>query len=94
MTANLSAAYVWPVKLRTEAAVRYAGDSYDDDAHLFPLKSYTLVDLRLSYPLRDNVELYGRVENLTDQHYISGVSSGLRFMGAPRLYGIRLLKSF
>jgi len=32
--------------------------------------------------------------NLTDQHYISGVSAGLRFMGAPRRYGGRLLKTF
>jgi iron complex outermembrane receptor protein len=32
--------------------------------------------------------------NLNDQHYISGVSSGLRFAGAPRQFGVRLQKVF
>ena len=32
--------------------------------------------------------------NLNDQHYISGVSSGLRFAGAPRQYGVRVMKTF
>ncbi len=65
----MNASYVWPIKLRTDVAVRYAGDSFDDDAHTIRLKSYTLVDLRVSYPLRSDLELYGRIENLTDQHY-------------------------
>jgi iron complex outermembrane receptor protein len=32
--------------------------------------------------------------NLTDEHYVSAVISGLRFAGAPRQYGLRLLKTF
>ncbi len=36
--------------------------------------------------------LYGT--NLTDQHYISAINSGLRFAGAPRQYGIRFIKFF
>jgi len=32
--------------------------------------------------------------NLTDQHYVGAVNSGLRFAGAPRQYGVRLLKVF
>lgn len=36
--------------------------------------------------------LYGT--NLTDQHYVSALNSGLDFAGAPRQYGIRLLKVF
>jgi vitamin B12 transporter len=68
-TANLAAAYVWPFKLRTEAAVRYAGDSYNELPHVNRLHAYALVDLRVSYPLRDNVEVYARIENLADEHY-------------------------
>ncbi len=68
-TANVSASYLWPIKLRTIAAVRYAGQSFDDDADSVLLKSYTLLDIRASYPLRENLELYARVENLTDKHY-------------------------
>lgn len=67
--ANAAAAYVWPVKLRAEVAIRYADRSFDDAAHTIPLKPYTLVDLRVSYPVTHNIELYGRIENLTNRHY-------------------------
>ena len=36
--------------------------------------------------------LYG--SNLTDQHYVGAVNSGLRFAGAPMLYGLRVTKAF
>jgi iron complex outermembrane recepter protein len=32
--------------------------------------------------------------NLTDQHYIAAINSGLRFAGAPRQFGLRLMKTF
>jgi iron complex outermembrane receptor protein len=32
--------------------------------------------------------------NLTDQHYVGAVNSGLRFVGPPRQYGVRLAKIF
>ncbi len=38
------------------------------------------------------VTLYGT--NLTDQHYMGALNTGLRFMGPPRQYGIRLMKTF
>jgi iron complex outermembrane receptor protein len=36
--------------------------------------------------------LYGT--NLTDQHYVGALNSGLRFAGPPRQYGLRFLTSF
>ena len=36
--------------------------------------------------------LYGT--NLTDQHYVGAINSGLRFAGAPRQFGIRIAKTF
>jgi iron complex outermembrane recepter protein len=32
--------------------------------------------------------------NLTDQHYVGALNSGLRFAGEPRQYGIRFLTAF
>jgi len=32
--------------------------------------------------------------NLTDQHYVGAINSGLRFAGPPRQYGIRLMRVF
>ena len=87
-TANLAAGYLWPIKLRTDVAVRYAGDSYNDLAHAVRLKSYTLLDLRVSYPLRDHVELYGRIENLTDQRYETIYRYGT--LGRAAYGGVRL----
>jgi len=68
-TANLSASYVWPFGLTTAVAVQYAGDSFDSASNAFTLKGYTLVDLRVSWPIDDNLELYGRVENVGDETY-------------------------
>ncbi len=36
--------------------------------------------------------LYGT--NLSDQHYVGALNSGLRFMGPPRQFGLRVLKAF
>jgi vitamin B12 transporter len=87
-TANLSASYLWPVKLRTIAAVRYAGRSFDDAADTVLLKSYTLLDLRASYPLRETLELYARVENLTDKHYETTYQYGT--LGRAGYAGVRV----
>jgi iron complex outermembrane receptor protein len=38
------------------------------------------------------VTLYGT--NLTDQHYVAALNSGLRFAGAPRQFGIQFMKPF
>ena len=38
------------------------------------------------------VTLYGT--NLSDQHYMGALNSGLRFMGPPRQFGVRLMKTF
>lgn len=68
-TANLLASYQWPNRLRTAVAARYADRSFNDAAHTIPLQSYILWDLRASYPLTRSLEIYGRIENLTDKHY-------------------------
>jgi vitamin B12 transporter len=67
--ANFEAAYVWPIKLSTSITVQYVGDSFDDVANTYVMKSYTLVDLKVSYPISDTFEVYGRIENLGDESY-------------------------
>ena len=79
---------MWPIKLRTTAAVRYAGQSFDDDADTIRLKAYTLLDLRGSYPLRDDLELYARVENLTDTRYETTYQYGT--LGRAGYAGVRV----
>ncbi len=47
--------------------VRYNGDEANTDGTT--LDGWTRVDLTGSYDLTDRIELYGRIENLFDEHY-------------------------
>lgn len=81
-TANLSATYVWPVRLSTTVAVRYAGESFDNASNSNRLDAYTLVDLRASYPINETLEVYGRVENVADEKYETTRTYGVAGRGA------------
>jgi vitamin B12 transporter len=74
--ANATATYDWPFGLSTTVALRYAGHSWDDAANTIRLRPYTLVDLRASYPINDQYELYGRIENIFDRHYETAYQYG------------------
>ncbi len=86
-TANASASYVWPIKLTTIVALRYADKTYDDAADTIPLQSYVLWDVRAAYPLRPHLEVYGRIENLTDKHYETAYQYGT--LGRAAYAGLR-----
>lgn len=68
-TGNATVSYLWPFRLSTTLALRYAGPSFDDAANKIRLGGYVLLDFRASLAITDQVEIYGRVENLTDRHY-------------------------
>jgi len=85
--ANLSATYVWPFRLSTTVAVRYAGESFDNASNTTRLDAYTLVDLRASYPVNDTVEIYGRVENVGDEKYATTANYGVA--GRGTFVGVR-----
>ncbi len=87
-TASATASYLWPFALRTDLALRYAGQSYDDDAHDNVLAPYVLMDLRASYPIREGLEIYARIENLTDRHYETVYQYGT--LGRAAYAGVRV----
>ena len=68
-SANASASYRGPGQLTTSVVLRYAGPSFDEAENQIALGGYVLVDLKLSYALRERLELYARVENATGKHY-------------------------
>lgn len=49
--------------------IRMVGDSFDTNANLTRLDGYQVVTLRASMPVTDQVELFGRVENVFDSEY-------------------------
>lgn len=74
--ANLAADYDWAFGLKTGLAVRYVGETFNNDANTVVVGEYTLVDIRASYPINDNLEVYGRIENAFDEDYQTVLNYG------------------
>jgi vitamin B12 transporter len=68
-TASADAELSLPNGLTAGVTMQYVGHSFDNATNTRRLKSYVLTDVRVSYPINDTFELYGRVENLFDQQY-------------------------
>ena len=80
-TANATLSYAWPQSVDTAVAVRYVSSSADNDFNVFPtarvtLADYTLVDLRVSWAVTEQVKIAGRVENLFDKEYTTVLDYG------------------
>lgn len=57
------------------------------------VESRNIVNAQVAWRHRGMIAtLYGT--NLTDQHYVGAINSGLRFAGPPRQFGVRVLKAF
>ncbi len=67
--ANFAADYAFAFGLKTGVAVRYVGETFNNDTNTVKVDAYTLVDLRASYPINDTLEVYGRIENAFDEDY-------------------------
>lgn len=74
--ANFAADYAFAFGLKTGVAVRYVGETFNDDANTVKVDAYTLVDLRASYPVNDTLEVYGRIENAFDEDYQTVLNYG------------------
>ena len=68
-TLNATASYAWPFGLITSASLKVVGTSFNDGGNTQVIDGYTLVDLRLAYPVTERIELYARAENLFDEDY-------------------------
>ena len=68
-TFNAGVDYRWPVGLTTSVSAQYVGRTYNDAANSVTLSSYTLLDLRATYPVSKSLSVYARVENTLDKQY-------------------------
>ncbi len=69
--------------LQINLGVTYNGEQYDTDFGTFMTTAqdpYTLVRLGASYRLNDSIEVYGRVENLTEETYEEVIG----YLGQPQ----------
>ena len=67
--ASLSLDWTSPWKLALGSTVTITGDSFDNLSNTRRLDGFVLASFRASYPITDQVELYGRVENAFDEQY-------------------------
>ncbi|MEO0464411.1 MAG: TonB-dependent receptor [Pseudomonadota bacterium] len=51
------------------ATILVVGDSFDNTTNTRPVDGYALADVRVSYGITENLELFGRIENVTDEDY-------------------------
>ncbi|HEU4960973.1 MAG TPA: TonB-dependent receptor [Sphingomonas sp.] len=87
-TVSVSADYRLPVGLSLGGTILMVGDSFDYAALDPRLDGYVIASLRAELPITRSVSLYGRVENLFDEHYqtVAGYGS----YGRAAYGGIRL----
>ena len=86
-SANVSASYVWPFGLSTTVTARRTGSTFNNAANTQRLKPYTLVDLKVSYPITDSIEIFARMENVFEQTYQTVLNYGT--LGQASYAGIR-----
>lgn len=92
-TLTLGARFAHPAWFNAGAQLRFVGRQFEDDVNTLPLGSYVVVDLTLSRALAKWGEAFVSVENLFDQTYSVGrTTGGVVSIGAPRLVrgGLRL----
>lgn len=59
----------WAMGLRFGADLRVGGSRYDDHANTQFVDGHVVVGVRASYPVTENVGVYGRIENVFNEHY-------------------------
>lgn len=74
---SLSADWRTPVRdLTLGADLRVVSGSFDNAANTVRLEGYELLTLRASVPVGESVELFGRIENVTDKAYQTAAGYG------------------
>ncbi len=85
---SVSADYVWPFRLSTGATLTMVGDSFNDATNAVRLDGYALLGVRASFPVMENLEIYGRIDNLADEEYATVYGYGT--YGRSAFGGVRV----
>lgn len=81
---SMSVSLDWrtPIGVAIGGTISHTGSSFENAANSIRLAGHALVDLRASAPVSDNLELFGRVENLFDQAHETVWRNGTPRRGA------------
>jgi outer membrane receptor protein involved in Fe transport len=85
------ARYWNPSRVLLSVTGRFVGKQFDDDQNQFPLDRFYTMDAQVGRAVTRNVEIYGAVENLTNQRYQVAKTPVVN-LGPPILFrvGVRL----
>ncbi|MAC80446.1 MAG: hypothetical protein CML66_20540 [Rhodobacteraceae bacterium] len=101
--ATLGAMWDATDRISVGGQIRYVDGDYSDAANTlaYEVDSYTLVDLQAGYQIRDNLELYGYVNNIFDERsptFLQAARGDVAFtqasMTSPRMFGIGIRGTF
>ena len=70
------------------ASVSYSGKRFDDPMEMVRLAPFAVVNLFASYAVNERLQVYGRAENLFDEHYET--AAGYRSLPRTITAGLRL----
>lgn len=70
-SASVTADWEAPLGIRLGTTLWLVGDSFDNAANTVRIDGYKRVDIRAAVPLGRGIELFGRVENLTGERYVT-----------------------
>lgn len=87
-SASTSVDWETPFGVKLGTTLWLVGDSFDDNENNVSIDGYNRVDIRASLPLTGMLELFGRVDNVTDQHYET--VAGYTMAGRAAFIGARL----
>jgi outer membrane receptor protein involved in Fe transport len=87
------ARYWNPSRVLVSLTGRFVGRQFDDDQNQFPLDRFYTMDAQLGRALTRNVEIYGAVENLTNQRYQVAKTPVVN-LGPPILFRVGMRLNF
>jgi len=68
--------------------VTMVGDSFNDATNLVRLDGYAIANIRASFPIMEKLEIYGRIDNVTDAKYATVYGYGT--YGRSAFGGVRV----
>lgn len=85
MTANLWLTYSPDERLQMQAGLRHVGRTYSDNANIYRVPAYAVIDVGVSYALTANVAVNVRIYNLFDKDYATTTYNDEQWiLGRPR----------
>jgi vitamin B12 transporter len=85
---SVSADYDWSFGLSTGATLTMVSDSFNNATLTQRIDGYALLGVRASFPITQNLEIYGRIDNLTDEAYATVY--GYNTYGRSAFGGVRV----